>query len=69
MSLHILRAMAAMGEEQQPPTGDPYVWESTGKEMAPEVKKLWNEVAQGIDKSQTGTSRVARVILSCWHCC
>eukprot|EP00547_Thalassionema_nitzschioides_P005510 CAMPEP_0194205836 /NCGR_PEP_ID=MMETSP0156-20130528/5031_1 /TAXON_ID=33649 /ORGANISM="Thalassionema nitzschioides, Strain L26-B" /LENGTH=3092 /DNA_ID=CAMNT_0038932219 /DNA_START=10 /DNA_END=9288 /DNA_ORIENTATION=+ len=47
--------MASAGEdenEHQHPPGDPYIWDDKNQPAA-EVRTLWREVAQGIDRSQT----------------
>lgn len=43
----------AMEEDPKAVEGDPYVWDTTILVPRP-VLLLWEEVAKGIDKSQTG---------------
>ena len=42
--------------EQTPPSfeGDPYVWDTSQDLPAEGVRTLWTEVANGLEKSQTG---------------
>ena len=42
-----------MEDETKALRGDPYMWESV--DLPRDVSKLWEDVAKGIDKNQTGT--------------
>ena len=43
----------AMEEDQKTPIGEPYVWDPAVVPPRP-LLMLWDEVAKGIDKNQTG---------------
>ena len=48
-----MKEKMATGEENPKSPGEPYVWDRNAQPPS-DVRRLWKEVAAGIDTSQTG---------------